>query len=234
MAEDPFERWRETMRRFAGGEAPDPADLGPTGWPMLPFPSGSGAADPLSPAGGTKTAVRQLYRSLEELESGSSPVGASADLWAAYREALGLEEGETGAAAVGERVGAMLVGTYLVWLYSLAQLLVESYTMRLVHDELVVDDHRNTSGTLEWLWGLSQGEREALLRRCTEVDDGLVDDLQAIRGRRNDLVYNLGTWEAVDLEDPLGDAREYLRVLGELEDRATAGEPFRYLPGETG
>jgi hypothetical protein len=71
MPEDPFERWRQAMAQWTGGGSPDPTDLGPIGWPMLPFPGVgmTGGEDPLSPAAGTKTAVRQLYRTLDELDA---------------------------------------------------------------------------------------------------------------------------------------------------------------------
>lgn len=236
------------MQQWSGGDSGDPTSLGPTGWPMVPFPAAgmAGGEDALSPAAGTKTAVRQLYRTLEELAahgvdaeslSGAGagfPGAGGTDLWAAYREAMGLGGAGEGEAAEGPELGSMLVGTYLVWLYSLGQLLLESYAMRLVHDELVLEDHRGTSDTLEWLLGQSQAEREALLRRCTGVDDDLVDEMAAVRSRRNDLVYNLGRWDAVDLDDPVGDARSFLAVLRALDERATDGQPFSYLPGEGG
>lgn len=247
MAKDPFERWREAMAQWSGDETPDPTALGPTGWPMLPFPGPgtAGAEDPLSPAAGTKTAVRQLYRTLDELDAGAGAAemftgegsgGSAPDLWSAYREALGSETSGEGsqAAAAGRGMGSMLVGTYLVWLYSLGQLLLESYAMRLVHDEVVREAHQGTADTLEWLLGLSQTDREELLRRATDVDDDLVDEMAAVRGRRNDHVYNLGRLDAVDLEDPVGDARAYLAVLRALDERATEGEAFHYLPEDGG
>ena len=245
MTDDPFEVWRRTMQQWTGGEAPDPTALGPTGWPMFPFPNAgvTGGEDALSPAVGTKTAVRQLYRTLDELDAhgvgAGGGLGAGAgfpgaggtDLFSAYREAMGFGPDDEGESGAGPQVGSMLVGTYLVWLYSLGQLLLESYAMRLVHDEVVVADHRGTADTLEWLLGQSQAEREELLRRSTDVDDDLIDEMAAIRARRNDLVFNLGRWDAVDVDDPVGDARAFLAVLRALDERATDREPFRYLPG---
>jgi hypothetical protein len=119
--------------------------------------------------------------------------------------------------------------TYRVWFYSLAQILVESYTLRLVHDELVVDDHRRTTATQQWLWSLSQANREELLRRCTAVDDDLVDEMEAARTRRNELLYDFGSWGETDVQDSLTDAQRYLRVLTALDDLVTDGTGFSYF-----
>lgn len=234
--EDPFELFRQTVKQFNPSRAPfDPSEFGALGWPMTPLPAGgfAGTDDVFTPEAGTKRAVTQLFSAIEELDD--VPMGADAaptDIWEQYLETFSMD-GFT-PSDTPERFGAMMLGTYQVWLYSLSQLLVESYTMQLVTKELVVDDHENSLRTQEWLWELSQPDREQLLMRCTDVDDGLIEEMQDVRTRRNELLYDLGSWDRVALEDPVGDARRYLHVLNELDDLVNGENGFSYLPEESG
>lgn len=234
--EDPFELFRQTVKQFNPSRAPfDPSEFGALGWPMTPLPAGgfAGNDDVFTPEAGTKRAVTQLFSAIEELEN--VPMGADAaptDIWGQYLDAFSMD-GFT-PSDTPERFGAMMLGTYQVWLYSLSQLLVESYTMQLVTKELVVEDHENSLRTQEWLWELSQPDREQLLMRCTDVDDSLVEEMQDVRTRRNELLYDLGSWDRVALEDPVGDARRYLHVLNELDDLVNGENGFSYLPDESG
>ena len=230
--EDPFELFRQTVKQFNPNRTPfDPSEFGALGWPMTPLPATgfAGNNNVFSPEAGTKRAVTQLYSAIEELED--APLGTEAaptDVWEKYLEMFSME-GFTPKDAP-ERFGTMLLGTYQVWLYSLSQLLVESYTMQLVSQELVIEAHENSLRTQEWLWELSQPDREQLLMRCTDIDDELVEEMTDVRTRRNELLYNLGSWDRVALEDPVGDARRYLQVLTELDALVNDEHAFSYLP----
>lgn len=231
MADDPFEMFRRAVEQFDPGEGFDPATFGALGWPMTPFPARGVGPNPLSPEAGTKHALTQLFTAIEELSEGPVSTGdAPVEVWQRYAEqfdAGGFEPANT-----AERVGTMVAGTYQVWLYSLAQLLVEAYTLRLLFDRLVVEEHRERLGTQEWLWELAQSDREQLLLRCTDIDDDLVEEMQAIRSRRNELFYDLGSWDRITRKDPVGEARRYLRVLTELDALVSEGDGYRFLPGD--
>lgn len=112
-------------------------------------------------------------------------------------------------------------------------MLVESYTLRLVHDELVTEAHRQSTRTQKWLWGLPQSDREQLLLRCTDVPDDLVEEMQMLRRQRNELLYTFGSWDDVEFDESLDDARRVLEVLTALDDRVTDDSPFSYLPEES-
>lgn len=213
---DPFAPFARLFDQFGAGTAPERAP--PPGVPVLPVPE-SGAAG-LSPEQSTKAAVRNLYRLLEGATGGAD---TPAEFWGRYLEAWGA--GDYSPA----RFGSAAVATYRVWFLSLAQLLVEGYTVRLLHDELVAERYRSTAGTGKWLWGLPQADREQLLLRCLDVDGDLVADMRAARERRDELLYDLGSWAEADPGEALDDARRYLRVLDSLDDRATDGS-FSFRP----
>lgn len=221
---DPFAPFRQFYEQFdTGGSSSVPPALG---FPLSPFPMPGVSASGLSPEDSTKRTVRQLYTALSGL-SGDQGSGTIVDAWQQYADLFDLD---TSLSSAPEQISAAAMTTYRVWFYSLAQILVESYTLRLVHDELVVDDHRRTTGTQQWLWGLSQANREELLRRCTPVDDDLVDEMVAARKRRNELLYDFGSWGETDVQDSLTDAQRYLRVLTALDDMVTDGTGFSYFP----
>jgi len=223
---DPFERFRQFYEQFdTGGSSGVPPALG---FPLSPFPMPGVGTGSLSPEDSTKRTVRQLYTALSGLSGAKGQEGGTmVDAWQRYADLFGLDTSLSGAP---EQVSAVAMTTYRVWFYSLAQILVESYTLRLVHDELVVDDHRRTAGTQQWLWGLSQANREELLRRCTDVDDDLVDEMEAARKRRNELLYDFGSWGETDVQDSLADAQRYLSVLTALDDLVSDGRGFSYFP----
>lgn len=218
MTDDPFELFRKTVAQFGSTTSGfDPREFGVLGWPMTPFPiPGAGISEPLSPEAGTKQSITQLYSSMTALdEEEFSPETLPMDLWQEFLEMTpaGVPDDAP------ERVGSMMLGTYLIWFNSLSQLLVESYTIRLLSNDVVVDDHRNTIATEEWLWQLSQPNKEQLLLRATDVDDELVEEMEAARERRNELLLSFGRWDEVTMEDPMGDAKRYLTVLNGLDDR---------------
>ena len=220
---DPFEPFRRFLQQF--GEASggfDTATAPGMGWPLSPAPipgmTGTGAFQ--SPERSTKHAVRQLYSGIDAL-SGGSPGTA----WEQYFDAVDLSSMGT-----PDQFAGAVVSTYSVWLHSLSQLLVESYSIRILHDELVAEDYRHSTATQRWLWGLSQADREELLRRCTGLDADVVDEMQATRKRRNELLYTFGSWGDGEFENPLEDGRRYLRVLTALDERVTEGTGFSFFP----
>jgi hypothetical protein len=221
---DPFGPFKAMMEQFAPS---DSNDLPGAGFPMVPFPATGmgGLNQSLSPEANTQSAVRQLYTAIEELggSSGTMP----GNLWQQYQEMFDLDTSSWSP----DRFWSYTMNTYQIWLHSLAQLLVEVYSLRLIHDELVVESHRHSTKTQEWLWSLSQSDREELLLRCTDVEEDLVGDMRAARERRNELLYDIGSWEELDFEAPVEDARVYMRVLDELDDLVMPGSGFQYLPG---
>lgn len=213
MAEDPFDLFRQTVEQFDPSTSFDPAAFGAMGWPMTPWPGGGGD---FSPEAGTKHAVKQLYSAIESLEDGDAPDWLDA-----------VDVGQFGAEGP-DQFTTVLAGTYQLWFYSLAQLLVESYTIRLLHDELVVESYRGRVETQRWLWSLGQADREQLLRRCTDLDEDLVTEMEAARERRNDLLYRIGEWDQAG-RDAVADAQRYLVVLTELDERVS-DDAFDFVP----
>ena len=218
MAEDPVDLFRRTVSQFSSQSSGfDPRQFGMFGWPMMPFPTQGGGGDtPLSPEDGTKRAVVQLYEAIEALD-GYSFDGAQ-NLPQFWQEYLDMFTPGDVPSDSPERVGSLLLGTYLMWLNSLSQLLVESYTVRIINEEVVVDEHRNTLDTQEWLWLLSQSDREEVLLRCTDIEDELVEEMQTARKRRNELLLSFGDWREETLASPVEDGQRYLRVLTRLEN----------------
>lgn len=196
----------------------------PTGvnWPLSPVPvPGVGTGEATSPEETTKLAVKQLYTALDAFSGNES-----SNLWEEYMDALGGTAGSFGP----EQVAAATVRTYRIWFFSLTQMLVESYTIRLVHDRLVVADHRGGGRTQEWLWGLPQSDREQLLKRCTATSDDLVDEMATLRKRRDGLLYTFGGLNDVEFEESLEDARRALDVLTALDDLVSDDSAFSYVP----
>lgn len=222
MDGDPYELFRKTLEGFSSsGSMFDPTSFGMIGWPMTPLPMQGMAGAEMTPEAGTKRAVRQLYSSIETLDEqllgGTPPDG--------WEQALAGFPTQS-----PERVAAMLLGTYQVWLHNLCQLLVESYTIRLLYEELVVPAHRQDAGTSEWMLALPQPDREQLLMRCTDIDDDLVDDMAALRSKRNELLYSMGAWDEFTLEDPVTDGRRYMELLSDLDALVSDGDSYAYLP----
>ncbi len=222
---DPFAPFRQFVEQF--DPSTTTAQVPGMGGPLSPMAMLGGGT--LSPEDSTKQAVRQLYGALDVFGGSETPT----DLWQQYLDAAGLDAGSFGP----EQLSAATVRTYRIWFYSLTQVLVEMYTLQLLRDELVVDAHSNSTRTQEWLWGLLQSDREQLLMRCTGVEDDLVEEMQELRQHRDQLLYSFGDWESIEFDESLADARHALDVLTALDDRATDGETFSYLPenddGET-
>jgi len=232
---DPFQIFNQMLKQFNSSEMMfDPSEFAMLGWPMTPLPIQGmpGLGSEMSPEAGTKRAVTQLYNAIESLDAMMFEGGSLPDGW--DQALAGFTPDQFIPQDSPERVGALMLGTYQVWLYSLSQLLVESYTIRILYDELVVADHRNEIGTYEWLLTLSQPDREQLLRRCTDTDDELIDDMEGARVKRNELLYNFGGWEELALEDPVGDAYQYLQVLQQLDAIVAEGTGYVFIPGEAG
>lgn len=220
---DPFRPFRRVFDQFNTSGS---GSLPGMGFPLSPMPvPGAGGTGTISPEDSTKQTVKQLYNALTAL-SGNNSMASAGDAWTRYLEAFDVD-----ASAFGpEELTTATLQTYRIWFFSLTQLLVESYTLRLVHDELVVDTHQNGTGTQKWLWGLAQSDREQLLQRCTDVPDDLIAEMESLRRRRDELLYTFGGWDDVTLEDSLSDAQRSLEVLTALDDRVTDGTPFSYLP----
>jgi hypothetical protein len=205
------------------GLNPTDSDASPAMFPLSPFAifGGQERQGTASPEEGTKRAVRQLYAVLAGLSSDSPQDAWKQLLDTAVFDAPGFTV---------EKLTGVTATTYRIWFHSLAQLLVESFTLQIVHEELVVEDHRRTTETGRWLWRLPQADREQLLRRCTGVDDEIVDEMQAARRHRDELLYDFGSWGDIDAGASLADARQHLRVLTALEDYVTDGTVFSYFP----
>lgn len=219
---DPFRPFTQFFEQFDTSEA---GSLPGMGWPLSPMPVPGAGGGGVSPEDSTKQTVKQLYSALAALSENDS-MGPSGNVWQQYLDAFDVD-----ASAFGpEQLTAATLRTYRIWFFSLTQLLVESYTLRLVHDELVVEDHRNATGTQEWLWGLAQSDREQLLKRCTTVPDDLIAEMEALRRRRDELLYTFGGWDDVTFDESLEAAQRSLEVLTALDDRVTDGTPFSYLP----
>ncbi len=223
---NPFRSFQQLFEQFRTTGSDSIPGLG---WPLSPVPIPSGGAGAVSPEKSTKQAVKQLYSALAAL-SESESVGSAGNAWGQYLDALEFDTTAFGP----EQLTAATLRTYRIWFFSLTQVLVESYTLRLIHDELVVEDHRRQTGTQKWLWGLPQSDREQLLERCTDVPDDLTAEMETLRHRRDELLYTFGGWDDVEFNDSLEELRSTLEVLTALDDRVTEGSPFSYFPEGTG
>jgi hypothetical protein len=223
---DLFGPFKQFLDQF---DTSGPGSMPGMGWPLSPMPVPGADSGPLSPEARTKQTIKQLYSTLTAL-SGNDSMANSGDAWRRYLEAFDLDSAAFGA----EELTAATLRTYRIWFFSLTQLVAESYTLRLVHDELVVPDHRKKTGTQEWLWGLAQSDREQLLKRCTDVPEDLIEEMETLRRRRDKLLYTFGGWDDVTVDDSLADARRSLEVLTALDDRVSSGTPFSYLPDRSG
>ncbi len=222
-SDDPFGGvWRLFEQFDTTGSTGVPPALG---FPLSPFPM-PGAGD-FSAEASTKRTVRQLYSTLAGFSDGQDDT--MLDAWQQYLDTLDVETSLSGSR---DQAQSAVATTYRLWFYSLAQHLVESYTLRIVHDELVVEGHEHTTGTQQWLWGLSQPAREQLLRRCSPVEDDLLDEMETARTRRDELLYTFTDWTTAEFEGSLDDARQYLRVLTALDERVTDDGGFSYFPGD--
>jgi len=223
---DPFGPFKRFLDQF---DASGTGSLPGMGWPLSPLPVPGAGGPAVSPENSTKQALKQLYSALAALSEGETASSAGS-LWQQYLDAFDVD-----ASAFGpEQLTAATLRTYRIWFFSLTQLLVESYTLRVVHDELVIEDHRTATGTQEWLWGLAQSDREQLLKRCTTVPDDLVAEMETVRRRRDELLYTFGGWDDATIDESLADAQRSLEVLTALDDRVTDGTPFSYLPSRSG
>lgn len=216
--DDPFEPFRRLTEQFTR-DAGSPI---PMGIPPVPV---SGGGDE-SPGQQTKAAVRALYGVIEaasERNQGTTPMAA----WNQYLDAMGMDTGVS-----AEQFGSVAVSTYRIWFVSLAQLLVDAYTVRLLHDELVDEEYRNSTATQEWLWTLPQSDREELLLRCLGTDADLVAEMRTTRNRRDELLYEILAWTETDVEDAFDDARHYVAVLERLDGLVSDGDGFSFQPGK--
>lgn len=223
---NPFQSFQQLFEQFGTTGSDSIPGLG---WPLSPVPIPSGGVGTASPEESTKQAVKQLYSALAALSENES-VASAGDAWSQYLDAFEFDTTAFGP----EQLTAATLRTYRVWFFSLTQVLVESYTLRLVHDELVVENHRQKTGTQKWLWGLPQSDREQLLERCTDVPDDLIAEMETLRHRRNELLYTFGGWDDVDFDDSVEELRRTLEVLTALDDRVTDGSPFSYFPKDAG
>ncbi|MFD1586074.1 hypothetical protein ACFR9U_03700 [Halorientalis brevis] len=206
------------LEGFTPGDEADAAAMFPLSPVALLRGRSGGTA---SPEEGTKRAVRQLYAVLLGLSS-DSPV----DTW---QQLLDTAVFDAPWFTI-EKFTGVTATTYRVWFHTLAQMLVESYSLRIIHDELVVDGHKRTTDTGRWLWRLPQSDREQLLKRCTDVDDETVEQMQIARRHRDELLYDFGTWGEIDAGEGLAEARQHLQVLTALDARATDGSVFPFFP----
>ncbi|WP_136717711.1 hypothetical protein [Halorientalis salina] len=209
------------MKLLDGFDPTDTAEAAAL-FPLSPFTLMQGrSGGTASPEEGTKRAVRQLYAVLVGL-SDDDPM----DTWQQLLDTAVFD----GPSFTLEKLTGVTATTYRIWFHTLAQMLVESYTFRIIHEDLVVGEHKQTTDTGRWLWRLPQADREQLLRRCTDVDDETVDQMGIARRHRDELLYDFGSWGDIDTQQGLSDARQHLEVLTALDDRATDGSVFPFFP----
>ncbi|MFT4922765.1 MAG: hypothetical protein ACI8XM_001984 [Haloarculaceae archaeon] len=217
--DDPFEPFRRLTEQFTT----DTGSTAPMGIPPVPVSEGGNE----SPGQQTKAAVRALYEIIEatsQTDQETTPMAA----WNQYLDAMGVDTGVS-----PEQLGSVAISTYRIWFVSLAQLLVDAYTVRLLHDELVDEAYRNGTDTQKWLWTLPQSDREELLLRCLGVDADLVAEMRTTRSRRDELLYEILAWTETDVDDAFDDARHYVAVLERLDGLVSDGDGFSFQPGKS-
>lgn len=77
----------------------------------------------------------------------------------------------------------------VILFYVLYQDLVDYYSIRLLHDELIDEEYANSNKSYELLERQSQKEREQLLKRTGILDHKYTDKMKEIRTLRNNLVH---------------------------------------------
>lgn len=222
--DDPFAPFKQFMESFGS------QGIGSLGMPMSAVPGmGMGMGQmsaPMSPEAGTQASLKQLYSAIEELSRGSGTTPAN--FWQQYQDVFDMDA----SAWSPDRFWSYAMTTNQIWFHSLSQLLVEAYTLRLIHDELISDAYRHSTGTQEWLWTLSQPDREELLLRTLDIDEELVEEMRQARERRNELLYDIGSWGDLDFDTPMEDAQRYMRILDRLDELVADTAGFDYLPSE--
>lgn len=225
--DDPFAPFKQFMETFG---SQDTSGIGSLGMPMSAVPGmGMGMSQmsaPMSPEAGTQASLKQLYSAIEELSGGSGTTPAN--FWQQYQDVFDMDA----SAWSPDRFWSYAMTTNQIWFHSLSQLLVEAYTLRLIHEELISDAYRHSTGTQEWLWTLSQPDREELLLRTLDIDEELVEEMRQARDRRNELLYDIGSWGDLDFDTPMEDAQRYMRILDKLDELVSDTPGFDYLPSD--
>lgn len=100
---------------------------------------------------------------------------------------------------------------------SLAQVVIEDYSVSLLHDEVIDEDYRRSNTTMTKLERkLSQPGREMLLQRTGLISGDLRSDMQDIRQTRNDLVHNL---READYFEQVIEAAEPVETCAEIIEK---------------
>jgi len=100
-------------------------------------------------------------------------------------------------------VRAILADDVLTF-FVVAQDAIETFSIQLLHDELVVEPYRDSNETMKLLdRKTGQPQREGYLKRFGLLDHQIVDKMEEVRNLRNDLVHDLQARQALDFEDEL-------------------------------
>ncbi|MCU4743959.1 hypothetical protein [Natronoglomus mannanivorans] len=88
-------------------------------------------------------------------------------------------------------VSHFLSENYILF-FSLANAMLEKYSVMLLNETIIDEEYQESSKTAKLLERrLSQEEREQLLLRTGEIDEGAVGEMSRVRGIRNDLVHDI-------------------------------------------
>jgi hypothetical protein len=100
---------------------------------------------------------------------------------------------------------------------TLAQVVIEDYSVSLLHDKVIDEDYRGSNTTKRKLERkLSQPGREMLLQRTGLVSGDLRSDMQDVRQTRNDLVHNL---RETDYFEEVVEAAEAVETCAEVIEK---------------
>lgn len=108
---------------------------------------------------------------------------------------------------------------------TLAQVVIEDYSVSLLHNKVIDEDYRDSNTTKRKLERqLSQPGREMLLQRTGLVSGDLRSDMQDVRQTRNDLVHNLREMDYFEEVVETAEAVETCaEVIEEFEERYGEG-----------
>lgn len=108
---------------------------------------------------------------------------------------------------------------------TLAQVVIEDYSVSLLHDKVIDKDYQGSNTTMKKLERkLSQPGREMLLQRTGLVSGNFRSDMEDVRQTRNDLVHNLRETdyfeEVIEVAEEVKTCAE---IIEEFEDRYGEG-----------
>jgi hypothetical protein len=136
-------------------------------------------------------------------------------------EATGLDVEELGEDPEKEFLENILTRAVLsegvLTFFIVAQDAIETFSIKLLHDSLVVEPYENSNETIDMLDRyMSQPQRQRFLKRFELMNAPIVDKMDSVRDNRNNLVHDPATRDFYEFDDIMPKTDEVLAVLNEF------------------